>query len=66
MRDRLRFQREGEDFAGEVPSEAPEEDRVTIIDAIITLDEQYKRGSITRPAYEKRRAELKDRLRNLL
>jgi hypothetical protein len=66
LRDRLRYKREGEEIEGEVPPEVVEEDRVTIIDAIITLDEQYKRGSITRPVYEKRRAELKDRLRNLL
>jgi hypothetical protein len=66
FRDRLRYKREGEDFEGEVPPEVVEEDRVTIIDAIIALDEQYKRGSITRPVYEKRRTELKNRLRNLL
>jgi hypothetical protein len=41
------------------------EDREGIMDAIITLDDQFKAGEISQEAYEKRRSELKDRLKNL-
>ncbi len=41
------------------------DDREGIMDAIITLDDQYKAGDISKEAYEKRRDELKDRLKNL-
>jgi hypothetical protein len=37
----------------------------SIMDAIIALDDQYKTGDISKEAYEKRRDELKDRLKNL-
>jgi hypothetical protein len=52
-----------EDDAGE--EDALGEDRDGIMDAIITLDDQYKAGDISKEAYEKRRSELKDRLKNL-
>jgi uncharacterized membrane protein len=42
------------------------EDREGIMDAIITLDDQFKAGDISQEAYEKRRNELKDRLKNLI
>jgi hypothetical protein len=42
------------------------EDREGIMDAIITLDDQFKTGDISQEAYEKRRNELKDRLKNLI
>jgi hypothetical protein len=41
-------------------------DRDGIMDAIIALDDQYKTGDISNEAYEKRRDELKERLKNLL
>lgn len=42
------------------------DDREGIMDAIITLDDQFKAGDISQEAYEKRRNELKDRLKNLI
>ncbi len=42
------------------------EDREGIMDAIITLDDQYKAGDISQEAYEKRRNQLKERLKNLV
>ena len=44
---------------------APAEDREVILDAIITLDDQYKVGSIDKAAYDKRRDALKKRLKEL-
>jgi hypothetical protein len=41
------------------------EDRVGIMDAIIALDDKFQAGEISKEAYEQRRAELKDRLKNL-
>jgi mono/diheme cytochrome c family protein len=41
-------------------------DRDTLMDAIIALDEQYKSGKINQSAYQQRRDELKDQLKNLL
>jgi hypothetical protein len=41
------------------------DDRESIMDAIIALDDQYKAGDISKEAYEQRRDELKDRLKNL-
>ena len=40
-------------------------DRESILDAIIALDDMYKAGDILKEAYEKRRDELKDRLKNI-
>ena len=37
-----------------------------IMDAIITLDDQYKNGDLPEGAYQTRRKELKDRLKDLL
>jgi cbb3-type cytochrome oxidase subunit 3 len=42
------------------------ENRESIMDAIISLDDQFKAGGISKEAYTKRREELKDRLRNLV
>jgi len=39
-------------------------DAESIMDAIIALDEQHKSGGISEEAYQKRRAELKERLKN--
>ncbi len=41
-------------------------DAESIMDAIIALDEQHKSGAISEEAYQKRRAGLKDRLKNRL
>lgn len=58
-----------EDELGDEEEESEEdalgEDREGIMDAIITLDDQYKAGDISQEAYQKRRGELKDRLKNL-
>jgi hypothetical protein len=40
------------------------ENRESIMDAIIVLDDKFKAGEILKEAYEKRRDELKDRLKN--
>jgi hypothetical protein len=42
------------------------EDRDSIMDAMIALDDQYKAGEIPKEAYENRRSELKDRLKVVL
>ncbi len=46
--------------------ESADDDRDTIIDAIIALDDQYKGGCIAKEAYIKRREELKKRLKGLI
>ena len=42
------------------------EDPENIMDAMIALDDQYKAGEIPKEAYEKRRMELKERLKGIL
>jgi hypothetical protein len=68
LRDRklrkLEEEYEGDDAIGN--EDALGEDRESIMDAIIALDDQYKAGDILKEAYEKRRDELKDRLKNLV
>ena len=54
---------EGDDVEGD--EDALGDDRESIMDAIIALDDQNKAGDISKEAYEKRRDELKDRLKNL-
>jgi hypothetical protein len=44
---------------------APLEDRDALLDAILALDDLYKEGKLAEEAYQQRRAELKDRLRQL-
>ena len=58
---------EGDDVEGDVEGDgdALGDDRESIMDAIIALDDQNKAGDISKEAYEKRRDELKDRLKNL-
>jgi hypothetical protein len=64
VRDRSK---EPEDDEGdEVEAEDSLTDAESIMDAIIALDEQHKAGAISDEAYRKRRAELKDRLKNQL
>ncbi len=54
-----------EDNEEDMEDDALGNDRESIMDAIITLDDQYKAGDISNEVYEKRREELKDRLKNL-
>jgi hypothetical protein len=67
LRDRklrkLEEEFEGDEAEGE--DDALGEDRESIMDAIITLEDQYKTGEFSKEAFEKRRDELKDRLKNL-
>ncbi len=67
LRDR-KLRKMEEEFEGdeeESDEDALGDDRDSIMDAIIALDDQFKAGGISKEAYEKRRDELKDRLRNL-
>jgi hypothetical protein len=67
LRDRklrkLEEEFEGDDEEGD--EDALGDDRESIMDAIIALDDQFKVGDISKEAYEKRRGELKDRLKGL-
>jgi hypothetical protein len=46
--------------------EAEGEDADTLMDAIVALDDQHKAGQLSEPSYQKRRAELKARLAQVL
>jgi cytochrome c553 len=50
----------------ELDEEPIEETSEDIMDAIITLDDQYKNGELPEGAYRQRRAELKERLREFI
>jgi len=64
LRDRARSRLDdGGDEDGE-PDSLNDPD--SILDAIITLDEQHKNGAIAEDAYRNRRAELKGRLKDLV
>jgi hypothetical protein len=67
LRDRARLLK-AEKVENDEPLEedALGEDRDNIMDAMIALDDQYKAGEIPKEAYEKRRLELKERLRGIL
>ena len=69
FRDRMLRKLEDEDFEedGEEPVEgdALGYDRDSILDAILSLDDQYKAGDISKEAYTERRDELKNRLKKL-
>ena len=65
LRDRARIKQPEAILSSEIAADTPGDDRDTIIDAIIALDEQYKGGCISKEAYQKRRDELKNRLREL-
>lgn len=56
---------EDDDLADEDETE-PQPDPEALMDAIIALDDQYRNGNITKDAYEKRRAELKAQLKDVL
>ncbi len=66
FRDRARQGEPEEDEEEEAPEDALGEDPVSLTDAILALDDQFKSGCIAKEAYEKRRAELKARLKELL
>lgn len=73
LRDRSRLlkeeqekQAEQEEQDDQVDEDALGEDRDNIMDAMIALDDQYKAGEIPKEAYEKRRMELKNRLKDIL
>jgi uncharacterized membrane protein len=67
LRDRKlrKLEEEYEGDEEENDEDALGNDRESIMDAIIVLDDQYKAGDISKEAYEKRREELKNRLKNL-
>jgi hypothetical protein len=56
---------EDEEQPEEEKEDASEDGRDAILDAIIALDDQHKAGEISREVYNKRRAELKERLKGL-
>lgn len=66
LRDRDRFRKEIENDNQEVGQDVLWDDRDSILDALIALDDQYKAGEIPKPAYETRRRELKKRLKQTL
>jgi hypothetical protein len=66
LRDLKRLKREDEANLEDVNKDALGDDRDSIMDAMITLDDQYKAGEIPKEAYEQRRMELKGRLKELL
>ncbi len=58
--------RQRKQFAAEDEiEEEAEEDLDTIMDAIIALDDSFQSGSLSEEAYQKRRAELKEKLQTL-
>ena len=64
-RDKTRreeLEKEDAGAAGDPLEENPDE----IMDAIITLDEQFRKAEVSSRVYEKRRSELKERLKTLL
>jgi hypothetical protein len=66
LHDRARLRRENTEDEEPVEIDALGDDRENIMDAMIALDDQYKAGEIPKEAYEKRRLELKVRLKRVL
>lgn len=68
LHDHVRLVQESEvgDREVEIGIDTLGSDRDTILDAIIALDAQFKDGGISREAYEKRRGELKERLKQFV
>jgi hypothetical protein len=66
LRDRARLKQEIESEQEVIEEDALGEDRDSIMDAMIALDDQYKSGEIPKEAYETRRMELKERLKGVL
>lgn len=67
LRDRRlrRLEEEFEDDNEDDNANSLGDDRESIMDAIIALDDQYKAGDILKEAYEKRRDELIERIKKL-
>jgi mono/diheme cytochrome c family protein len=57
--------REMEDELEDEPEQYAEEDVESLMDAIIALDDLYSEGKLPEEAYRKRRAELKERLKEI-
>jgi hypothetical protein len=66
LRDRARLKKENMDEVEYIEEDALGENRNNIMDAMIALDDQYTAGEIPKDAYEKRRLELKERLKEAL
>ena len=73
LHDRSRFlQEEQKELEGqeehdeEIEEDTLGEDRDSIMDAMIVLDDQYQAGEIPQENYEERREELKERLKSIL
>ena len=69
LRDRTRVlkeEQEDQEKRNQQQEDALGEDPENIMDAMIALDDQYKAGEIPKEAYEKRRMELKERLKGIL
>lgn len=68
LRDRARLRQEAaqDKAADEDEEDSFGNDPDTITDAIILLDEKFRRGEMSREVYEKRRADLKERLKKAL
>ena len=69
LRDRTRLlkeEKEDQEKRNLQEEDALGEDPENIMDAMIALDDQYKAGEIPKEAYEKRRMELKERLKGIL
>jgi len=60
------YEEEGLEGGEEKVEDALGDDPDSLTDAIIALDDQFKAGGIAKEAYERRRAELKARLKELL
>jgi mono/diheme cytochrome c family protein len=63
--DQAQWKRELEEERAEAEA-LPGEERDGVLDAILALDDAFKSGSLTEEIYARRRAELKERLRELL
>jgi hypothetical protein len=64
---RSRNTMEEDDAADELPqADGIPEDRETLMDAILALDDQFQNGELSEGAYRTRRAELKARLQSLM
>ena len=66
FKDRSRLNKENEANGEEKEEDALGEDRDSIMDAIIALDDKYKAGEIQKESYEQRRIQLKERLKEVL
>jgi len=65
-RDRARISQRAEIAGVTAGAGSLNEDQDSIMDAIIALDDQYKSGCISRETYDKRREELKKKLKELI